>query len=128
MQNFNWRITLILAFNLGSLAWALLASPIPQDLSYHNFADKRAIFGVPNFFDVISNVLFFFVGWAGIQAARQNVQESSRPAWIVFFVGILLIGIGSAFYHWTPDNFTLVWDRLPMTVGFMGLFVALLSE
>src|SRR5262249_47893669 len=36
--------------------------------------------------------------------------------------------IGSAYYHLAPDNTTLVWDRLPMTIGFMGLLTALISE
>ena len=35
---------------------------------------------------------------------------------------------GSAYYHWEPDNQTLIWDRLPMTLAFMGILVALLSE
>src|SRR5690606_28209933 len=30
--------------------------------------------------------------------------------------------------HRAPDDDTLVWDRLPMTIGFMALFAALVSE
>ena len=33
--------------------------PITQYPSYHNFADTRTFFGIPNFFDVISNIPFF---------------------------------------------------------------------
>ena len=36
--------------------------------------------------------------------------------------------ICSSYYHLAPDNARLVWDRLPMTVGFMGLLAALVSE
>jgi len=43
-------------------------------------------------------------------------------------VGVGLVSIGSAYYHWIPTNESLVWDRLPMTIGFMGLFAALLGE
>lgn len=39
-----------------------------------------------------------------------------------------MVCFGSAYYHWNPNNDTLVWDRLPMTIGFMGLFIGLLSE
>ena len=39
-----------------------------------------------------------------------------------------MVCFGSAYYHWNPNNHTLVWDRLPMTIGFMGLFIGLLSE
>ena len=30
--------------------------------------------------------------------------------------------------NWSPDDASLAWDRLPMTVGFIGLLVAQLSE
>jgi hypothetical protein len=51
-----------------------------------------------------------------------------RPAWITFFAGVAIISAGSAWYHLDPNNDTLVWDRLPMTIGFMGLLAALLAE
>jgi hypothetical protein len=31
-------------------------------------------------------------------------------------------------YHLRPTNDTLLWDRLPMTIAFMGLFSAILTE
>ena len=49
-------------------------------------------------------------------------------AWTVFFLGVALVFFGSAYYHWRPNNATLVWDRVPMTIAFMGLLVALVSE
>ena len=44
------------------------------------------------------------------------------------FVGVGLTTLGSSYYHLAPDNARLVWDRLPMSVGFMGLLTALLAE
>ena len=41
---------------------------------------------------------------------------------------MLLTCFGSAYYHWSPDNATLVWDRLPMTLAFMSLMAAVTSE
>ncbi|MDQ7015225.1 MAG: alkaline phytoceramidase, partial [Gammaproteobacteria bacterium] len=38
------------------------------------------------------------------------------------------VAIGSGYYHLWPDNSTLLWDRLPMTVAFMALFSIVLSE
>ena len=32
--------------------------------------------------------------------------------------------MGSAYYHLRPDNETLFWDRLPMTIAFMSLIAA----
>jgi hypothetical protein len=36
--------------------------------------------------------------------------------------------VGSGYYHYQPNDDSLVWDRLPMTLAFMGLFAALMSE
>jgi hypothetical protein len=41
---------------------------------------------------------------------------------------VALVFLGSGYYHATPNDDTLVWDRLPMTIAFMGLFAALAGE
>jgi hypothetical protein len=46
----------------------------------------------------------------------------------VFFLGVIATGFGSAYYHWQPNDATLVWDRLPMTLGFMSLLAAVIAE
>ena len=46
----------------------------------------------------------------------------------VFFLGLLLVGAGSAAYHLQPSNMTLVWDRLPMSLSFMAFFCAMVGE
>jgi len=40
----------------------------------------------------------------------------------------VLTSFGSAWYHLAPDSSRLVWDRLPMTLGFAGLVSAALAE
>jgi hypothetical protein len=106
----------------------LTRPPFGQDLLYHDFADKRSFLGVPNFADVMSNVPFLFVGLAGLRLCLKRSFAGVSASWTVFFVAVTLVSAGSAYYHWRPDNDTLVWDRLPMTIGFMAMFVALLSE
>ena len=49
-------------------------------------------------------------------------------SWFLFFAGVTIVCFGSAYYHLQPNNDTLVWDRLPMTIGFMALFTGLLTE
>ena len=97
------------------------SGPIPQDTYYHDFADQRLLFGIPNALNVVSIGLFLLVGCSGLWALKR--VRLSPPAYAglyaVFFIGIGLIGLGSAYYHWSPSNTTLVWDRLPMTVAFM---------
>lgn len=123
-----WRYAVLLFVVLGALVFMMTRQPFGQDLAYHNFADKRAFFGIPNFFDVVTNLPYLIVGLAGIKYCPDKYSLSYRPAWFTLFVGVAMVSAGSAYYHLNPTNETLVWDRLPMTIGFMGLFVALLSE
>jgi hypothetical protein len=55
-------------------------------------------------------------------------NEKNYPVYLVFFIGVALTGLGSSYYHGSPDNSTLLWDRLPMTVIFVTFFVAIVSE
>ena len=123
-----WRIFLLVCIALGLLVFMLLLQPIVQDPNYHDFADRRTLFGIPNFLDVISNLPFLMIGIAGLVLGLRYRPESSRSAWLTYFVGVALVGFGSAYYHWNPTNDTLVWDRLTMTIVIMSLSVALLAE
>jgi len=124
----HWRDFLMVAIVAGSLALMLSQPPFGQDPKYHDFADRRTFFGIPNFFDVTSNLAFLLVGIAGLRICLRNCLDKSRNAWVALFAGVTLVSAGSAYYHWYPGNQTLVWDRLPMTIGFMGLFAALSGE
>ncbi len=104
---------------------------IAQDPRYHAFADRRAFLGVPNALDVLSNAGFLLVGAWGIAVVLRGAtfrDARERIPWLVLFVGVTLTSFGSAWYHLAPTNATLIWDRLPMTLGFMGLFAALIVE
>ncbi|MDH5657187.1 MAG: hypothetical protein OEZ34_14850 [Spirochaetia bacterium] len=112
----------------GTFLLVLFLDPIPQDQDYHNFADRRTFFGIPNFFDVVSNLPFFFAGGYGFYMSAKKTSHWIQPAWNFCFIGVAMIAFGSAYYHFNPDNTALIWDRLPMAVGFMGLFSALIGE
>jgi len=109
----------LMAVSLGGL---LLLPPIPQDQSYHQFADQRTVFGIPNFWNVVSNLPFLAVGAAGLRRFRDD------PATVVFFLGVFLTGIGSSYYHWNPNDDTLFWDRLPMTLAFAAILALVVAE
>jgi hypothetical protein len=106
----------------------LLQGPIAQPGAYHVFADARTCLGVRNFGNVASNLLFMLVGAGGWYWCYRHLRTGARRSWMVFFGGVALVFFGSAHYHTTPNDDSLVWDRLPMTLAFMGLLIALLSE
>jgi len=114
------------------LVASLLAPRIPQDQSYHGFADQRTLLGVPNGADVLSNLAFALVGifgLAGLLSHRRLRFNASTEAglWLIA-VGIIGTAVGSAWYHLNPTNATLFWDRLPMTVVFAGVIGAATSQ
>jgi hypothetical protein len=111
---------------------AFVVPPIAQPLSYHDFADRRAIFGVPRFFDVASNIAFLAAGVLGlaIVVVRRAAFASPAGRWpyVAFFAGLVLTSIGSAYYHLAPDNARLVWDRLPITTTLAGLLLSQVGD
>jgi hypothetical protein len=121
------HVTMILVV-VGSFLLMLLQGPIRQDQEYHNFADSRAFLGIPNFGDVASNLGFLLAGVAGLILCLRKRLGPLHLAWVVMFAGIALVGVASSYYHWTPNDQTLLWDRMTLTIGFMGLMVGLIGE
>lgn len=126
-MNENTKKLILLAVVLIGFFSIFFFDPYPQRLEYHNFADKRPIFGIQNSFDVLSNLPFSLFGIIGLIFWSKYPTTSARKSWFVAFLGVFLVGIGSAYYHYNPNNQTLIWDRLPLTVGFMGVLSALLT-
>jgi hypothetical protein len=128
--HFGWRETSLIALVLAPFLYLMLlhGGPIPQDSAYHVFADTRTCLGLPNFGNIASNLPFLLVGGAGLLWWLRSAGTGARLSWMVFFLGVALVFFGSAYYHRAPGDDSLVWDRLPMTVAFMGLFAALLAE
>ena len=123
---------------IGLLATVCIAvalqPPVPQDLRYHVFADTTMIGGIANGLNVLSNFPFFMIGAIGLEMAirsgrsREPGGRWKRVAMILMFAGVLLIALGSGWYHLEPANRTLLWDRLPMTVVFMMFFALMIGD
>lgn len=128
----DWRGWLLLGSLVACVLAAVLVPAMPQPLSYHAFADCRAFASIPNFLNVASNLPFLAGGALGIalilRGGGQFSDSRESLPYLVFFVGALLTSFGSAWYHLAPDNPRLVWDRLPMTLGFAGLVAAAIAE
>src|SRR5262249_34965309 len=117
-----WPPLIIVGLMAGSLAALLLLPPILQSESYHDFVDVRSVAGVPNFWNVVSNIPFMAVGAVGLVRFR---RDAATP---ILFAGIFLTGFGSSYYHWQPNDDTLFWDRLPMALAFMALLAGAIEE
>ncbi len=116
---------------LALAAWAFMPA-IPQDPAYHRFADQRPWLAVPRAADVLSNVAFVLVGLAGIarlaSRGRPRFSVATEAALWCVALGFLCTGAGSAWYHLNPNDATLVWDRLPMTLVFTGVLGAAIAQ
>lgn len=109
------------------LAGLLTQAPIAQFADYHELADQRPLLGIPHFWNVASNLPFLLVGAMGLDLLRRRPAGAS-PAWAAVFAGTALVFFGSSWYHLAPGDATLVWDRLPIGLAFMGFFAALIEE
>ena len=133
-MTYKTRIWIIIAIALAGWVSTLFINPIAQPTSYHLFADIRGCLGIPNFGNVVSNMAFTIVGLIGLvvlygrKGGNQPGSFTDTLPFAVFFAGVALVGAGSAYYHWQPDNETLFWDRLPMTIAFMSITAAIVAD
>jgi hypothetical protein len=88
--------------------------------------------GLPRFYDVASNAAFLLAGVIGLAIVGLRSAAFASPAerwpYAVFFAGLVLTSVGSAYYHVAPDNARLVWDRLPITTTLAGLLVSQVGD
>lgn len=117
---------ILITIAIISIAGLFILSPIEQNKEYHNFCDSDTIFKIPNFWNIVSNILFLIIGFIGLFKYRS--LSETKIQYFIFFIGISLVSLGSGYYHLNPNNNTLVWDRLPMTIVFMSFFSIIISE
>src|SRR5258708_6273456 len=125
------RVALIVGLAIASCGAIFFLPPLPQDPSYHRFADHTQLWGVPNFWNVVSNFAFLAAAIWGLRAFRSPasfLESWERVAYGVLLSGVALVAFGSSYYHAWPNNATLFWDRLPMTIVFMSLLATSVGE
>jgi len=117
---------------IAGIALLLWFGPIAQPPHFNDFADQSVWMGIPHAADVLSNLGFAIVavwGWRRLRPAPARAAlRAGELGYRLFLVGLLLTAVGSAYYHWAPDNQRLVWDRLPIAVSFAGLLAAVRAE
>lgn len=134
IQDRRYKVAILTGFAVVIAIAFFFVRPIAQNPQYHNFADRRTILGIPNFWDVVSNVPFAVCGIMGLaflsseSGARAFGFRSEAWLYALFFAALVLTFAGSSYYHLNPDNDTLVWDRIPMSIGFMAILAAVIAE
>ena len=128
------RILIILPPLLTVLAALAMLwhGPIAQFAHYNDFADEVTLFGVPNALNVFSNLGFLLLGVWGWGCLRAHAAHPPlREGWAgyrLMLLGLILVGLGSGYYHLAPGNARLVWDRLPIALVCAGLLAAVRAE
>ena len=128
----NNRIFLLLFSLVITLLVVILVPPFSQDPKYHNFVDQRNILGITHFWNVVTNIPFIIIGIIGffkmLKPNLTGILPELFSAYGTFFMGLVLTGLGSGYYHLNPSNSTLVGDRMGITITFMSFFVLIFGE
>lgn len=136
-----WRLQVALeaAIVLAAIAAvAVCVPPLPQQAAYHDLADGRALWGVPNAGNVLSSIVMAAPGALGLAAlwqsaaARRQGRGAPSPTesacWAVCCAGMLGVGVASIYYHLAPCTPRLLWDRLCIAPSFTALLAAVVAE
>ncbi|EOA34007.1 hypothetical protein CARUB_v10021503mg [Capsella rubella] len=112
----------------------IVTPTIPQSQAYHDFADQRSFLWIPNTLNVISNFPFLIIGLIGLVLCffpgnyfRFSLR-GERIGWTCFYAGVAAVAFGSSYYHLHPNDDTLLWDRLPMTIAFTSIMAIFVIE
>jgi hypothetical protein len=131
----NMRLWIFVLLGAALLVAVVLLPPLAEPRMFRSLADQRAFLGIPNFLDVVSNVPFLLVGVWGLYFLTRDARQpraftdpAERWPYAVCFLSVALIAPGSAYYHLAPDDARLMWDRLPISMGFMALVSAVIVE
>ncbi|GMQ00307.1 hypothetical protein CsSME_00047447 [Camellia sinensis var. sinensis] len=107
-----------------------LYSPQVNELKNFIFLFLKSI---PNTLNVVSNFPFLVIGIVGVILCFHGNYFRLRLqgevwGWTCFFIGVAAVGIGPSYYHVKPNDATLVWDCLPMTIAFTSIMAIFIIE
>lgn len=115
-KKFFYIILLLSSLLVGGL---FFFHPIHQDLHYHNFAEQRFLGSVPHWGDVLTNLGFAITGLLLLRYKHNTEQyPGQKTVFDCFVFSCFALCLGSGYYHWSPNNYVLLWDRATMLLGF----------
>ena len=92
----------------------LLHAVLALDINPYEFACDSAAFGIPQFWNVVTNLPLFFVGLRGLRHLQRagRLGERAYFNWAGLWVSTALVCVGSILYHWRLDPLGLALDRV----------------
>lgn len=128
----RWIARLPLFITVGIAVLMLAYGVIEQPANYHDFADHSTWAGVSHAADVFSNFGFAVIGlWGWWKLSPRRDQPAIRAGWFgyrLLLIGLMLTAAGSSYYHLAPDDYRLLWDRLPIALACAGLLAGVRAE
>src|SRR5258708_19582244 len=115
------RVWLIAGLAAVVVGVVLFRPPIHQDIRYHHFFDRRTLYDIPNFWNVVSNLPFLLVALWGLRAVRSPavfLQSWERMAYSILLAGVSFVSFASTYYHFPPLTRTLSCYSPPITTLF----------
>jgi hypothetical protein len=109
---------------------ALALAPITRPPAFHRYADERALGGLANAGDVLSNLGFLLVALVLGRRWWRARERAAVPAPLVAaaIAGVGAIGVGSAVYHLAPSDGRLVLDVGSIALTLMMLLACVVSD
>jgi hypothetical protein len=131
-NRYNPRILFVIALGVAGLAATIAHSPVAQWKDYHDLADARGFAGIPNAWNVLSNLPFLVAGILGLRflskPSHAFAESWERGPYAMLMSAFILVFFGSSLYHWNPTDRTLFWDRVPLALVFSSILGIMVIE
>jgi hypothetical protein len=128
-------VATLVVLGVAGLAAAALIPRNNYDAGWTSALDSRAWLGIPSAGDVLTNAPFLLAGAVGLGFVRRQGapgpafdSASGRACWLTFFLGVLLTGFTSTWFHLAPSADRLLFDRLTLVIACEAAFCAVLAE
>lgn len=78
--------------------------------------------------NIATSIPFLVIGVFALRklcADWRRLDRAPDLPLLTFAFSLVLVGAGSAFYHWSPSTYHLLWDRLPIALCLAALVCAM---
>jgi len=130
---FSYKCATLISITVFILIALIIYGPLTTPARYTILADQRSWLGIPNAWNVLSNIPFVLIGIWGLWSLLKPESiyfndQKEKLFYVLFFIGVFFVSILSSYYHWMPNNYRLMWDRFPIAFAVSAVVIAIMSE